>query len=217
MESNEEKTIRRSLILKDNKVGVYFLENLITINKNLSSAFTFTDLDGDRKEVSFYVSEEENRYLGIVLDALSSISLESYTLSLKDVFGYVQGVDSHIKDDPTIAQILSMYVYIIRILRKGEDRPRLKTWDALTEFCDEQNRKDLKKMVVDSYYGQFLYKDDNEEHLSLARLFSSALYFFWDYSNLISGGNNSNKEIEAREFSSCYETIMKIIFWLLYY
>ena len=217
MESYEGMVIRHSLTLDCNRVGVSFLENLTTINKNLSSAFTFTDLEGDHKEVSFYVSVEESRYLSIVLDALSSIPLESYVLSLKDILGYVQGIDPYIKDDLTIAQILSMYVYIILILRKGEDHPRLKIWDALVEFCDEQNIKDIKKIVIDSYYGQFLYKDNSEEHLSLARLFSSALYFFWDYSNLISGGKNNNKEIEAREFSSCYDTIMKIIFWLLYY
>ena len=51
----------------------------------------------------------------------------------------------------------------------------------------------------------------------MAKNLSSALYFFWNYSNLIYYNNNGNTEINAKKFNSGYETIMKTIFWIMRY
>lgn len=208
--------MKRSIILNNEKAGVHFLKNLTTINNKLKFAFEFKDIDEDNTEVFFYANEDDCKYLDIVLTAFNT---DNNITSLKDLICDIYNNKyQFLKEDITMAIFISIYVYIIYTIKKEKDNfSRLNIWDDLINICDEFDRKDIKNVIVDSYYGQCYYNDGNNEHNLMAKNLSSALYFFWNYSNLTSDNNNGNDEINARKFSSGYETIMKTIFWNMCY
>lgn len=208
--------MKRSIILNNEKAGVHFLKNLIKINRRLKFAFEFKDIDEDNTEVFFYANEDDCKYLDIILTAFNTDTNNS---SLKDLICAIYNNKyQFIKEDITMAIFLSIYVYIIyTIKREKYNISRINIWDELINTCDEFDRNDIKKFIVDSYYGQFNYNDGDCKHNIMAKNLSSALYFFWNYSNLISCNNNGNNEINVRKFNSGYETIMKTIFWIVRY
>lgn len=208
--------MKRSIILNNEKAGVHFLKNLTTINNKLKFAFEFKDIDEDNTEVFFYANEDDCKYLDIVLTAFNT---DNNITSLKDLICDIYtNKYQFLKEDITMAIFISIYIYIIYTIKKEKDNvSRLNIWDDLISICDEFDRKDIKNVIVDSYYGQCYYNDGNNEHNLMAKNLSSALYFFWNYSNLTSDNNNGNNEINAREFNSGYETIMKTIFWIMCY
>lgn len=205
--------MKRSIILNNEKAGVHFLKNLIKINRKLKFAFEFKDIDEDNTEVFFYANEDDCKYLDIILTAFNTDINNS---SLKDLICDIYNNKYlFLKEDITMAIFLSIYVYIIYTIKREKDNvSRLNIWDELINTCDEFDRKDIKKVIVDSYYGECHYNDDNYKHNIMAKNLSSALYFFWNYSNLIFYNNNENN---ARKFNSGYETIMKTIFWIMRY
>ena len=208
--------MKRSIILNNEKAGVHFLKNLIKINRRLKFAFEFKDIDEDNTEVFFYANEDDCKYLDIILTAFNTDTNNS---SLKDLICDIYNNKYlFLKEDITMAIFLSIYVYIIYKIKKEKDNvSRLNIWDELISVCDEFNRNDIKKFIVYSYYGECHYDDGDCKHNLMAKNLSSALYFFWDYSNLISYNNNGNTEINARKFNSGYETIMRTIFWIVRY
>lgn len=208
--------MKRSIILNNEKAGVHFLKNLIKINKKLKFAFEFKDIDEDNTEIFFYANEDDCKYLDIILTAFNTDTNNS---SLKDLICDIYNNKyQFLKEDITMAIFISIYVYIIYIIKREKNNiSRLNLWDELLSICDEYDRKDIKEVIVDSYYGEFHYNDGNNEHNLMAKNLSSALYFFWNHRNLISYINNGNNEINARKFNSGYEAIMKTFFWIMCY
>lgn len=208
--------MKRSIILNNEKAGVHFLKNLIKINNKLKFAFEFKDIDEDNTEVFFYANKDDCKYLDIILTAFNTDTNNS---SLKDLICDIYNNKyQFIKEDITMAIFLSIYVYIIYKIKKEKDNiSRINIWEELISVCDEFNRNDIKKFIVYSYYGECHYDDGDYKHNLMAKNLSSALYFFWNYSNLIYYNNNGNTEINAKRFNSGYETIMKTIFWLMRY